>query len=232
MPEYTSLPTTSDASDKLLPPAPSTSRGRHDGGRPGARRRLALLGLGSLLGLASVATLSRNVDVTHRVRGMVVDRVGYDARGRPVVDFEAEELPDQFKCNPFKERGRLAVDTVNPVSGLLFSWETVGIRADRLMLNGQSETVWRPYDETCPPSRLMRHLMSSPKNAAPAASSPHRMARAVRRHPKSANANALRNLPDDLVDDEGDDTAEAGAFLPWLVNATILLQGESPAVQT
>ena len=54
------------------------------------------------------------------------------------------------------------------------------------------------------------------------------MARAIKHHPKSSESGANKPLPDDLVDDEGADSEEAGAFLPWLVNATILLQGEHP----
>jgi len=43
---------------------------------------------------------------------------------------------------------------------------------------------------------------------------------------KSGKSSANTPLPDDLVDDEGEDSEEADAFLPWLVNATILLQGK------
>lgn len=126
---YTSVPTTSDSTphfspssrDKFLPSPPASAsasssrpRARHDR-RPPSKRRAALLALAAVAALAGLATLSRNEVVGQRVRGMVVDRVGYDARGRPVVDFEAEEVPEAFRCNPFKEAGRLAVDVENPV---------------------------------------------------------------------------------------------------------------------
>lgn len=38
-----------------------------------------------------------------------------DPQHRIPVDFETKEVPSEWKCNPFKEPGRLQVDTENKV---------------------------------------------------------------------------------------------------------------------
>lgn len=72
----------------------------------------------------------------------------------------------------------------------------------------------------------MRHLLPKSKKADSTAAQPNRMARALRKHPKPAKSGVKSFLPDALAADEGVGGDEADVFLPWLVNATILLQGE------
>lgn len=122
--QYTALPTslessplTSGSGEKHLPPTPARSLGRSAlPGRRRSRLRLPLLALGAVLGVAGLTTVVRSGDVGSSLHRLVVDRVGRDARGVPVVDFEAEELAAEWTCNPFKQPGRLLVDTENPVS--------------------------------------------------------------------------------------------------------------------
>lgn len=42
--------------------------------------------------------------------------VALNSRGKPIVDFETRELPEEWRCNPFKEPGRLIVDLKTAVS--------------------------------------------------------------------------------------------------------------------
>ncbi|SCV74946.1 BQ2448_7975 [Microbotryum intermedium] len=57
-------------------------------------------------------------------------------RGKLAVDFESHEIPDEWKCNPFKELGSLHVDVQKDVNN-----------------------AWVPFDEDCEPSTLMKDLL-------------------------------------------------------------------------
>jgi hypothetical protein len=41
--------------------------------------------------------------------------VQYNARGKVAVDFETNDVPSEWSCNPYKEPGKLVVDLQNPV---------------------------------------------------------------------------------------------------------------------
>ncbi|KDE05354.1 hypothetical protein MVLG_04268 [Microbotryum lychnidis-dioicae p1A1 Lamole] len=57
-------------------------------------------------------------------------------RGKLAVDFESHEIPEEWKCNPFKELGSLHVDVQKDVNN-----------------------AWVPFDEDCEPSTLMKDLL-------------------------------------------------------------------------
>ncbi|GAA6059003.1 hypothetical protein JCM10212_001713 [Sporobolomyces blumeae] len=74
--------------------------------------------------------------------------------------------------------------------------------------------VWQPYDEECRPSRLMEQLITSLESAR----KKHKGFRMERKKAKRP-LHGQESLGE--VDEDG------APFLPWLANATILLQGDS-----
>ncbi|KAM0750730.1 hypothetical protein T439DRAFT_238448 [Meredithblackwellia eburnea MCA 4105] len=58
-----------------------------------------------------------------------------DPRGNPIVDFESFPVPEEWSCNPFKQFGRMFVD-----------------------VDEATNNYWKPYDEACPPSTMMKGL--------------------------------------------------------------------------
>lgn len=82
---------------------------------PRSSRKLpTLLGVGALSLLAWVA-LGRSQTTSHALYAPA--RLQLDSRGRPAVDFEAAEVPEEWQCNPYKEHGKLVVDLEQDVSG-------------------------------------------------------------------------------------------------------------------
>lgn len=68
-----------------------------------------------LAGLVVVVVLSsksKSSPIHHFTHGVDLQ---YNARGKIAIDFEATEVPPEWRCNPFKEQGHLEVDPVNPV---------------------------------------------------------------------------------------------------------------------
>ncbi|GAA6016278.1 hypothetical protein JCM10207_000455 [Rhodosporidiobolus poonsookiae] len=142
---------------------------------------LALAGVGLFAFLASPTSVRR--------LAWPEGELQYTARHKIAYDFETMEVPSEWTCNPFKEPGRLFVDTENKFGN-----------------------VWRPYEDECQPSQLMQGVIKSIADAKSNPGSFHRRVGPLRSH-------------DTTVPRE---TAEDGTtFFPWLVNATILLQGDS-----
>lgn len=256
---YTAVGATSDdekahsSSSPLLPSSASSSSSRRAGSSSPSRRsprRCVNLSLAALAAVGTVTGLSYAVRHKDGLAALVVDSVAHDARGVPVVDFEAEHVPAEFACNPFKQAGRLLVDLVHPVSDQSTSVSCtpdLGRMLTRLLLclfafdRSQGETVWRPYDETCAPSQLMRHLLPraprAPTMRAKAkrgTTTHHQMARKVK---LAAVMDQTGLVARGHVEDEFDhdnaarstraSATEGAEFLPWLVNATVLIQGDS-----
>ncbi|GAA5986110.1 hypothetical protein JCM11641_004714 [Rhodosporidiobolus odoratus] len=148
-------------------------------------RRIATL---ATLGLAGFGlfTLISPTSVRKLVRAE--GELQYTARHKIAYDFETIEVPKDWSCNPFKEPGRLFVDTENKFNN-----------------------AWRPYEEDCEPSRLVQGVVRS---IAAAKSEP---AAFRNRGPLRSHDTTVRQE----VDEDG------SPFYPWLVNATILLQGDS-----
>ncbi|BGP22156.1 hypothetical protein JCM10295v2_001034 [Rhodotorula toruloides] len=115
----------------------------------------------------------------------------YTARHRIAVDFETTAVPEDWSCNPFKEPGRLEVDVRN-----------------------KFKNIWRPFDEACPPSKLMEGVVNSVE--------------AMKKAPRRGfhKQRGPRRSHDTSVRWQGDKD-ERGQFYPWLVNATIVLLGDS-----
>lgn len=84
-----------------LPPIPTTA--------PRRWRRAALAVLVVLVFAALSAAVTRSTQL---------GRGGTDENSRIPVDFEARDIPVEWRCNPFKQAGRLQVDTQNKVSVL------------------------------------------------------------------------------------------------------------------
>ncbi|GAA5895694.1 uncharacterized protein JCM6883_001591 [Sporobolomyces salmoneus] len=78
-----------------------------------------------------------------------------------------------------------------------------------------SKNAWQPYDESCKPPRLMQGLMDSLKQARTEPKGNFRMQKKLKKNGRKEGGQLLE------VDENG------ALFYPWLVNATILLQGDS-----
>lgn len=74
----------------------------------------------------------------------------------------------------------------------------------------QHNNIWKPYDETCETSQLMKGLLSELKAKNESRSIRHR--------------GPLRSHDSSRPTSKGESEAP---LYPWLVNATILMQGES-----
>ncbi|GAA5855842.1 hypothetical protein JCM9279_003335 [Rhodotorula babjevae] len=114
--------------------------------------------------------------------------VQLNARHKIAYNFETGDVPSEWRCNPFKEPGRLQVDVDTP-----------------------SKNIWRPYEDACPPSRMMLGLNKSIEALR------QRPDALRQRGPSRSHDTTLRQLRD-----EGD-----VPFYPWFENATILLLGDS-----
>lgn len=132
----------------------------------------------------------------------------YTARHRIAVDFETTDVPEEWSCNPFKEPGRLEVDVRNKVC--FFTLCIHLAHTDRKF--PQFNNIWRPYDEACPPSRLMEGVV----NSVEAMRKTSRRGFHKQRGPRRSHDTTVRW--------QGDKD-ERGQFYPWLVNATIVLLG-------
>lgn len=113
-----------------------------------------------------------------------------DPQHRIPVDFETKEVPSEWKCNPFKEPGRLQVDTENKYNN-----------------------VWRPYDEDCPTSQMFQGLIRAVNKTRER----EQAARPARSGPLRAQDTTTRLQV----------TQDGIVQFPWLVNATVLLIGDS-----
>ncbi|BGP49632.1 hypothetical protein JCM10450v2_005533 [Rhodotorula kratochvilovae] len=112
----------------------------------------------------------------------------YTARRTIAYGFETTDVPSEWSCNPFKEPGRLTVDLKDP-----------------------AKNVWRPYEEACPPSRMMGGLNKSVE--------------ALQKKPNAArHRGPSRSHDTTLRQFRGEGEAP---FFPWFENATILLLGDS-----
>ncbi|GAA5915909.1 hypothetical protein JCM6882_001759 [Rhodosporidiobolus microsporus] len=144
-----------------------------------------------VLGLAGfgLVALVANPKTVHRIISPAGE-LQYTARHKIAYDFETGEVPPEWSCNPFKEPGRLSVDTEDKFGN-----------------------YWRPYEEECQPSRLMEGVI---KSIEAAKGNPDAFKFRHRGPLRSQDTTVPRD-----VDDNG------SPFFPWLVNATILLQGDS-----
>ncbi|KAK4690851.1 hypothetical protein P7C70_g9476, partial [Phenoliferia sp. Uapishka_3] len=77
-----------------------------------------------------------------------------------MVDFESFHVPEAWSCNPFKEQGRLLVNTKEPVR-IIVDYESGAKLKPSSSI--QTKNVWKPYDSGCPPSELLKGV---PTNAA------------------------------------------------------------------
>ncbi|GAA5932377.1 hypothetical protein JCM10213_005304 [Rhodosporidiobolus nylandii] len=150
-------------------------------------RKLATCMALGLAGLGLVALVASPKGVRRFVRPD--GELQYTARHKIAYDFETTEVPAEWSCNPFKEPGRLFVDTENKFNN-----------------------VWKPYEEECQPSQLMQGLIKSIAEGKSKPSGFRHRTRPLRSH----DATVPRE-----VDEDGSPS------FPWLVNATILLQGDS-----
>lgn len=142
-----------------------------------------------------------------------------DPLHRIPVDFETREVPSEWRCNPFKEAGRLQVDTKNKVghkaiakflvTGLNEELNPEGIDT----AGGQYNNVWRPYDEDCPTSQMFQGLIRAVNKTRER----HQASRPARTGPLRSQDTSTRLQ----VDQDGI------VQFPWLVNATVLLIGRS-----
>ncbi|GAA5864751.1 hypothetical protein JCM8547_008297 [Rhodosporidiobolus lusitaniae] len=196
---YTLLPTTptkaEGASTAYLEKQEELTRHARDGSlstvistlhaKPQWRRLTTYLVLGlASFGLVALVANPKSMRRLVRPEG----ELQYNARHKIAYDFETAEVPSEWSCNPFKEPGRLLVDTENKLNN-----------------------VWKPYEEECAPSQLMQGII---KSIEAAKSKPSGF-----RHkgPLRAHDTTMRREVD----------ADGSPFFPWLVNATILLQGDS-----
>ncbi|BGP53177.1 hypothetical protein JCM8202_003693 [Rhodotorula sphaerocarpa] len=136
-----------------------------------------------VLGLLSLANLLRG-------RSPMPSIMHTDRAARVPVDFETRDVPSEWKCNPFKEAGRLHVDTEN-----------------------KFHNIWRPYDEDCSASQLFQGLIRNVNRT-----------REREAASRSARSGPLR--AQDATMPWSDRSAQ-GLQYPWLVNATVLLVGDS-----
>ncbi|GAA6040517.1 hypothetical protein JCM8097_005444 [Rhodosporidiobolus ruineniae] len=150
-------------------------------------RRLTTYVVLGLAGAGLLALLASPTSVRRLVRPE--SELQYTARHKIAYDFETMEVPAEWSCNPFKEPGRLFVDTENKFGN-----------------------VWKPYEEDCRPSQLMEGVIKSIEAAKSKPFRHHRVG------PQRSHDTTVRRKE---VDDDG------VPFFPWLVNATILLQGDS-----
>lgn len=74
----------------------------------------------------------------------------------------------------------------------------------------QSKNLWIPYDETCPTSKLMETLVVD-------------LAEMRNKSKGSRHRGPLRSHDSSRPSSQSEDTSKHA--LPWLVNATILMQG-------
>lgn len=128
------------------------------------------------------------------------------AREKRRVDFETSEVPEEWRCNPFKAAGRLLVDTREPVSSERGSREA----GPELRTCSQTNNLWKPFDEGCLPSSLMTGLYVPNSSVAPI---------------NSPSSGPLRTNDASVRNDDQLAEQPARPHYPWLVNATILLQG-------
>lgn len=78
-----------------------------------SRRLPTLIAVGSLVVLAW--TLLGRSSSSSSALYAPAGRLQYNSRGKVAVDFEAHDVPEEWKCNPYKEPGRLFVDLKKPV---------------------------------------------------------------------------------------------------------------------
>lgn len=176
------------------------------GRQPAGWRRLATKASLAAAAVGLVVWLARPLAIPEQ-------DVQLSARHKIAYDFETGDVPSEWRCNPFKEPGRLQVDVDTPVRRSPTRLSCPARRraqADAVLApRAQSKNIWRPYEDACPPSRMMLGLNKSIEALR------QRPDALRQRGPSRSHDTTLRQLRD-----EGD-----VPFYPWFENATILLLG-------
>ncbi|GAA5998434.1 uncharacterized protein JCM10292_002691 [Rhodotorula paludigena] len=150
--------------------------------QPGAKYRRLALWAAFAAGGAGVLALLAGPQLIRPA-----NELQYTSRHKIAYDFETSELPREWSCNPFKEPGRLSVDVEN-----------------------KHNNAWRPYEEECPPSRMMKGLTESIETVGKKPGSFRH------RGPMRSHDTTLRQM-----------TIDGVPYFPWFENSTVLLLGDS-----
>lgn len=168
--------------------------------QPGAKYRRLALWAALAAGGAGVLALLAGPQLIRPA-----NELQYTSRHKIAYDFETSELPREWSCNPFKEPGRLSVDVENKVR-LPSSHCALRKRLTRIWL--QHNNAWRPYEEECPPSRMMKGLTESIEAIGKKPGS-FRHRGPMRSHDTTLRQTTIDGVP----------------YFPWFENSTVLLLG-------
>lgn len=128
----TTLAVYSDDRDSPSPPStPPRRSSLFFPSSPRSSRRLPTLIVIGGLTLLAYALLSKHGASSSPLYSPAA-RLQYNARGKIAVDFEVHDVPDEWKCNPYKEPGRLFVDLKKPVGSFRICVRPCWLRADDL----------------------------------------------------------------------------------------------------